>query len=98
MVENMDWISVKDRLPVIPEGLYGVKVIIAEYDPCCNEYSVHECMFGKYPKSVLWPASKKNDFMTLYVGKHTCWGPIPDIVTHWMPMPEPPEYVIENGE
>jgi len=98
----MEWISVKDRLPEIKEGYHAAKVIVAEYDPCDQSYSVHDCMFGKYPKNSMWPASEKNDFMSLYIGTETVWGPVPDIVTHWMPLPEPPstppEYIVEQTE
>lgn len=90
----MKWINVKDKLPEIPEDLCAVKVLVAEYDPGCKQYTVHECMFGKYPKSELWPASTKNDFMTIYFGTDVSWGPTADIVTHWMYLPEPPKYLV----
>lgn len=33
----MEWISVKDRLPEIPAGQYGVSVLAATFDPVYAE-------------------------------------------------------------
>lgn len=88
----MEWISVKDRLPEIPKGNYAVSVIVAEYDPCYPGYSVHSVMYGKYVKNALFPKIDGMGFMTLYYGKTIQWGPCQDEITHWMYMPEPPEY------
>jgi hypothetical protein len=91
-----EWISVKERLPKIKDGHHAVKVLVAEFDSIYEElcpghgYSVHECMFGKYPKSELFEASTENDFMALWSGKNSFWGPTGDPVTHWMYLPKPP--------
>jgi hypothetical protein len=37
----MEWISVKDRLPEIPKGKYGLRVLVCEYDSVFDE-----CSFG----------------------------------------------------
>ena len=33
----MEWISIEDRLPEIPEGQYGVSVLVAQFDPVYEE-------------------------------------------------------------
>jgi len=86
----MEWISVKDRLPEVPEGDMAVHVIVAEYDHGCNDYTVHAVMYGNCPKSDTFPSFK--GFMQLYGGANMFWGPLFDEVTHWMYMPEAPEY------
>ncbi len=98
----MEWISVKDRLPEIPEGRFGVSVLVAEFDPVYEEinpghgYSVNEVSYHiisdaerKYWK---YPEDVEKDFATYYYGinKDVEWGPCADEVTHWMPLPDPP--------
>lgn len=92
----MKWISVKDKLPEIPEGRYAVSVLVAEFDSTYEElnpgngYSVYECSYGRHGNNKLFDESKENDFMTLYCGEEDCWGPTGDPVTHWMYLPDPP--------
>ena len=93
---EMKWISVEDSLPVIPEGDYAVSVLVVSYDPIYNEltnkgYMVQSVLYGKWDKSVLFKKAEKDGFMTLYFGEDVCWGPVSDLVTHWMYLPEPPE-------
>ena len=102
---DREWISVKDRLPKIQKGYYAVCVLAAVYDPCYESicrghgYDVRECLFGKWKKSKLFNAARKNSFMELYHGKESSfWGPIPDPVTHWMYLPDPPQYKYTEGE
>lgn len=106
---NMKWISVKDSLPIIPEGRYGVPVIVATFDPIYaeenggNGYFVHEAHFG----STINREGKKldmyigteidYDFMELWEGSYGyCWGPTSNSVTHWMPFSDTPD--ITNGD
>ena len=98
----MEWISVKDRLPEIPEGRFGISVLTAEFDHIYDEicpgkgYSVQE---GDYMvvtdvdrKKWKWPDDIKADFMARYSGSgETIFGPTANKVTHWMPMPAAPE-------
>lgn len=100
----MKWISVKDSLPEIPEGKYGISVLVAEYDPiyeeCCpgRGYDVNNCLYAlvDYDKMPMFKGSIFADgtpaFMTIFYGKESTWGPVCDEVTHWMYLPEPPEY------
>jgi hypothetical protein len=101
----MKWISVKENLPKIPEGLYGISVLVAtfdrHYDECCpgHGYSVHEVIYGSTRKrdgALTGPylnSDLENDFMSLEPGFYddTDWIPTSDPVTHWMYMPAPPE-------
>lgn len=99
---KMKWIKVEDALPIIPEGYYSVKVLVVTFDECYEElnpgkgHQVTDAMFGKWEKSELFEASEKNDFMELYYGQTTFWGPVPDPVTHWMYLPDPPKYKIRK--
>jgi len=87
-----NWINVKDRLPEIKKGYHAVSVIVAEYDHCYPGYTVHSCIYGKYIKNSLFPKLEGMGFMTMYSGCKSEWGPCSDEVTHWMYMPDPPEY------
>lgn len=86
----MEWISVRDRLPEVPSGKYGVQVLVVTRDPMYGEltntngFSVVAASFGK----VDW--SKDLDFYTLHIGNTTLFGPMGDKVEYWMYFPEPP--------
>lgn len=102
---QLEWVNVKDRLPEIPEGRYGVSVLVAELDrtledirPGCG-YNVHSVIYA-YTRD---RDGVKNDwftdndidiaFMQSCTGQHGSsweWCPMFDEVTHWMYMPEPP--------
>ena len=75
------WISVKDRIPEIPDGQSGICVIVAVFDDVYEKinpghgYEVYEANFYK------------GQFETLADGE---WFPIVDEVTHWMFLPNPP--------
>ena len=107
----MNWKRVIDELPVIPEGRYGIQVLVAEFDACYDEcinsqgfernaYSVHSVGYSiiDYKRMPMFEGSIYPDgsetFTTMYIGagKDAEFGPTGDIVTHWMYMPEPPEY------
>lgn len=95
----MKWISVKDELPKIPEGKYGVSVLVVEFDSIYEEInpghgqSVYEVIYGfiegrnpVYDKGFDHPL-----FITLASGPSgTEWVPCMDEITHWMYLPEPP--------
>jgi len=97
----MEWISVNDRLPEIPEGRYGVQILIAEFDSIyeeCNPGQGYRVSQASYHfisdaerKTWGWSEAVKADFMQLYSGPTGSeWGPCADVVTHWMPLPAPP--------
>lgn len=76
------WISVKDRLPEEKENW-----ITMDYQQviCC-------CDFGGDPRRI--------DVRTYGFGKGHFWhGPqiMDGVVTHWMPIPEPPKEETHNG-
>ena len=75
------WISVKDSLPKIPEGKFAVNVIANIFDPGDNSNEVHELVY-----------EKDRGFLEWIHGPTVCeFVPVFDTVTHWMPMPGPPE-------
>jgi len=94
----MIWRSVKDELPVIPEGRRAVRVLVAEFDPCYDElnpghgYTVHETVFGYCPVSEIVPEPPVEPmFLVLYTGMGSFFGPCVDEITHWMYLPEAPK-------
>ena len=97
-VKGNVWISVKDRLPVIPKGRYGVPVLVATFDP--NQgYEVRDCSFGNVKGKKMFGDQTGNDFMEMYIGgsEGTTWGPTGDPVTHWMYLPKPPKINKEDN-
>lgn len=105
----MQWIPVEKRLPEIPEGTYGISVLVAMFDSIYDElcpgkgYSVEEAMFAFYDdrhgKRMTYFEGFEEDrgFMFLCIGGKDGggWHPPVDKVTHWMPLPPPPE--VPNG-
>ena len=104
----MEWISVDDKLPEIPEEHYGLSVLVATFDHQYNEifpghgYNVLEAHYGgvigRNGKRLETFEDIKGDFhfMQLELGpndKGVEWWPMYDEVTHWMPMPKPPKVI-----
>jgi hypothetical protein len=103
-LEDEGWISVKDRLPVIPKGKYGIPVLVAEFDHVYEEinpthgYAVRCKSYGKLRKrdGELLPhfagTTLEEDFMDLHIGgEHgASFGPCADEITHWQYLPAPP--------
>jgi hypothetical protein len=85
----MNWIRTKDELPVIPEGKYGISVIVACFDPCYDEINsgkgYHINRYVSYSTGEYGP-----DFYEPTTNDE--WMPVVDYVTHWMYLPKPPEY------
>lgn len=109
----MNWISVKDKLPEIPKGKYGIQVLIAEFDDIFEEinpgygYSVTAATYGSTKDRNGKPVSEwytheaapEFDFMQLYYGEKSYeWGPTSDVVTHWMYLPAPPSKIKKSCE
>jgi len=98
MNNNSGWIKISERLPVIPEGKYGVNVIIATWD---GEYQeVYDCSFmkvttrdGKYVDQMFeYLPIDGEDFGQMYLSGtgDTGWVPIFEEITHWQYFPEAP--------
>ncbi len=72
-----EWISVKERLPELPAGKWSSKMVLA-----CNAKNHVSPMF--YERAYV--RGKSVERWKFY------WDRIADVqVTHWMPLPEPPE-------
>ena len=97
----MEWISVDDRLPIIPKGYYGVQVIVAAFDEVYEEinpghgYSVYQhgyhkttTMKGEKHKGYEW-CELEADFIEFTRDGFAL--PSGDPITHWMPLPDPPK-------
>jgi hypothetical protein len=104
----MRWIPVSKRLPEIPEGKYGVSVLVAEFDHVYEEirpgkgYTVRAGHYSKTkdrngnPISEYYdsPEAPECDFiqMTISMKGGVSWMPVLEEITHWMYFPEPPMY------
>lgn len=82
---NEQWVSVAERLP--PDGtlilLYNSAMLCCVVGLCYNgKFTYHTAMFGTN-KDYL---QHKSDCMVTCV--------YPDKVTHWMPLPSPPDALI----
>jgi hypothetical protein len=75
------WISVKDRLPE-----EGVPVLIV-YD-CCGEPDID--VMKRYHGQTIYESGEVFDYPNHFRGPR---GFLTDDVTHWMPLPEPPDEV-----
>ena len=84
-LKKHEWTSVNDRLPE-DEGYYLVRVYYSDIEHCAFE------VYGWYKGSFIYWAGG----MELPVGINTHGENIPMKVTHWMPLPEPPE--VEDNE
>lgn len=71
-----EWISVKDRLPEITEGLSTSRAVI------------------------VWQPEYKNEFCANWNNRHWqifgAFGRIVEGITHWQPLPAPPEQQKES--
>ena len=93
----MEWISVKDRLPVIPTDKFGVPVLVCEYDSCYEEinpgYGLSVNQYIMY--CIILSVSNIPNF---YEPCGMDWIPCCDQITHWMYLPEPPKYETKLNE
>jgi hypothetical protein len=103
-LDEEGWISVKDRLPVIPEGQYGVPVLVAQFDhvfeECCpgRGYTVRCKSYGtvRMRDGSIRPEFDGTDldfdFMELsFDGRGgVTMGPVMDEIRYWMYLPDPP--------
>lgn len=81
--KQTQWISVKDRLPEVPAGKERIPILVAVDDGYSENGSVHSMDYGIYPPNVTKPC-----FVDMSYG-----GYINPAVTHWMPIPKPPEEI-----
>jgi len=102
-----EWISVKDRLPVIPKDRFAVHVLAAVLDHGDDSYSVRQVTFcptrrrdGKlvHPEYNGYIVLPDYDFVNLGIDNdgNWHWELIDDVVTHWMYMPAPPSNTQEK--
>lgn len=96
------WVSVEEGLPEIPEGKYGLSVLVVTFDSVYEEISpghgqsVSMAHFGttidrhgnRLP--MFEGTTKDHDFMEMYFYEELTWGPTGDPVTHWQYKPEAP--------
>lgn len=75
-MNKKDWISVRDKLPVLESGVYAKKYIVCYRDPITREKSQDMSYFWK--KGTILNGKVDNKF------------DLPD-VTHWMEQPEFPD-------
>ena len=102
----MQWISVNDRLPVIPKDKYGIGILVVQFDHVYEEMSpgngqtVTANMYSYLTDRKDRPINDNfadakvgdKDFITLTYGPSGVeWFPCVDDITHWMYMPLPPE-------
>jgi hypothetical protein len=108
---KMKWISVKDKLPEIPKGKYAVQVLGSVFDQCYESihpghgYKVYEVTYAIITRKLKKESKlyfnffteRRKEFITLASGpKGSIWVPIFDPITHWMYLPEPPNYKIKR--
>lgn len=84
--EAMKWISVKDRLPS-EDGAYLVVVQETDEKECAYSFVTHAWFTTRpisfpVPESIGW---------TLLYEFYNFTEQMRDYITHWMPLPEPPE-------
>jgi hypothetical protein len=98
MMTEIEWVDVKESLPVIPKGKHAVEVLIVEFDPTYEELcpgkgaSVTTCMYGNIVNmNMFFGSEKKEDFMELYYGADVEWGPVQDQVLYWAYFPPVPK-------
>lgn len=104
LIENDNWVDINERLPEIPEGKYGVPVVIATWD---GEYQeVTTCNYGKVtnrddeyidPTFEHLPIDSL-EFMQMYISMKGPYGwmPIMDEITHWRYYPKAPKLERNN--
>ncbi len=75
------WVSVKERLPEIPEGSHAIGVLLATFDP------------GDGSTSIQWASWDGVEFAQLWGkrGETFAWEDVHDQITHWQPLPSPPQ-------
>lgn len=98
-----NWISVKDKLPIVPKDRHCVSVIIATYDKqyaeCCDDpmsaWEVDAVLYGYIHDLKMFDGSRREaDFMTQWDnGSERTWGPVGDPVYFWQYMPEAPNMI-----
>ncbi len=82
---EVNWISVDDKLPTIPEGKYGVSVLVVMFDYIFEE--LHPGGGQEVQPSQFF----RGEFKQLAYGENGHMWVVPsDKVTHWMYLPDPP--------
>lgn len=103
----MEWISVKDSLPVIPNGKYGVSVLVCTYDGVYDEdmeqgdtvpfsrgkgLDVHLISFH-YPQGKKVPIEEQTAGFYMMENSYDGWVEcVHEPVVCWMYLPEPPKF------
>jgi len=88
----LDWIDKSESLPEIPEGKYGVTVLVNSYDPQEQDGYQYEVTTASY-NGVSWNHLTFNEHK-----KHPewYWNQLYQ-VTHWMYMPKPIKHRKDNN-
>lgn len=91
----MEWISVDERLPEIPEGKYAVSVLVSMFDAVFEEinpgYGASTC-HATFMKNIPGYPDAPPDFQQMLLGGHkfrVSWAYPADEITHWMYEPDP---------
>jgi hypothetical protein len=88
-LNEYEWISVKDALPEIPDGKFGIKVLVAWFDKWYDEDNPDRCW---EVSTCSWDG---NHFLDLYVGQFGCeLAPTFNEILFWKYMPSHPKHGI----
>jgi len=80
----MEWISVDDELPKVPDDKFGIKVLCSVHDPTYEELNPGN---GSDTQTAIWNG-KIFEQVCYGIIKGNSFCEIDDIVTHWMYYPK----------
>lgn len=93
----MRWRRFDREKPVIPDGQFGVGVIVAEFDPCYEECCPGRGLgVNRYYTWTTIPEISPNPHFYEPMDVKEGWIPACDKITHWMYEPDPPPYEVRR--